>query len=150
MEMSEACQILGVEPGADIAKIRQEYLNLAKIWHPDRFPNDPKLQARAQNEMKRINGAYQFLSSPHSGGRTSPTSSSPAGHGPAHRTTGTSSASGAKTINRRSMPRVGLKFQIAYRIGHTKDTIDAGLTRNLAQLPRSSGRFRQNRAAATT
>lgn len=138
MSEAEAYQVLGVSFEADIAKIRQEYLSLAKVWHPDRFPNDPELlQTRAQNQMKRINVAYQRLSShrssspfhtpPRSGGQTRSAS------GPERRTS-TGSTSGAKPINRRSgTPRVRLVIQIAYKFGDTKHAIDAGFARNLGR-----------------
>ena len=34
---------------------------MAKVWHPDRFPNDPKLQLRGQEKLKEINAAYEIL-----------------------------------------------------------------------------------------
>ena len=33
-----------------------------KVWHPDRFGNDPKLRARADEKLKEINEAYEKLS----------------------------------------------------------------------------------------
>ncbi|MDB6121838.1 MAG: hypothetical protein JWQ71_831, partial [Pedosphaera sp.] len=32
------------------------------VWHPDRFPNDAKMQHKAQERLKTINGAYEVLS----------------------------------------------------------------------------------------
>ena len=34
---------------------------MAKVWHPDRFQNDPKLQLRGQEKLKEINAAYEIL-----------------------------------------------------------------------------------------
>jgi TPR repeat protein len=52
---------LDVEPGADLVSIRQSYHQLVKVWHPDRFGNDKKLQAVANDKLKKINFAYESL-----------------------------------------------------------------------------------------
>ena len=52
---------LGVRPGASDEAIRQSYLDLVKVWHPDRFDGNPRLQARAQRELQRLNAAYERL-----------------------------------------------------------------------------------------
>lgn len=58
---SEAWGILELEPGADKPTIRQAYLELVNVWHPDRFPGKPRLEAKAQEKLKRINAAYERL-----------------------------------------------------------------------------------------
>lgn len=52
---------LDLEPGADLASIRQSYRQLVKVWHPDRFGSDQKLQALANDKLKKINSAYDAL-----------------------------------------------------------------------------------------
>ncbi len=52
---------LEVKPGAPRETIKQAYRELVKIWHPDRFPDEPKLQHRASEKLKQINLAYEFL-----------------------------------------------------------------------------------------
>jgi curved DNA-binding protein CbpA len=37
-----------------------------KAWHPDRFPGDEKSKSAAQEKLKTINSAYDFLTSPSS------------------------------------------------------------------------------------
>lgn len=54
-------EILGLTQGAPPLEIKQAYRDMAQIWHPDRFPNSPRLQEKAQEAMKRINIAYQTL-----------------------------------------------------------------------------------------
>jgi hypothetical protein len=58
-------EILGLKPGATEEQIKQAYRDLAKVWHPDRFPNDPRLQEKAQEKLKEINLAYDYLRSHH-------------------------------------------------------------------------------------
>lgn len=58
-------QILEIEPGASPAEIREAYLDLAIVWHPDRFSDNPRLQKKAEEKIKRINAAYAFLKTYH-------------------------------------------------------------------------------------
>jgi DnaJ family protein B protein 8 len=53
--------VLGVEPGASAAQLRQRYLTLVRRWHPDRFATDPRSEAEAEARMRDINHAYQVL-----------------------------------------------------------------------------------------
>jgi TonB family protein len=55
------CRALEVEPGASLEEIRQAYRDQTKVWHPDRFSNDIRLQKRAEEKLKQINLAYQRL-----------------------------------------------------------------------------------------
>ena len=61
MTQDEAFRILGVLPGADRSQIRQAYRDLAKVWHPDRFEKDPRLNQLAQERLKQINQAYALV-----------------------------------------------------------------------------------------
>ena len=63
MDTSEALKILGLTPTATTSQIKEAYRDLAKVWHPDRFGSDPRLRAKAEETLKRINAAYQFLQS---------------------------------------------------------------------------------------
>ena len=56
-------QALEIEPGASLSEIKQAYKDLAKVWHPDRFSDDPRLQQKAEEKLKKINAAYTFLKS---------------------------------------------------------------------------------------
>lgn len=47
--------VLGVRPGASYDEIRAAYRELAKRYHPDRYPGDPGAQARFQ-ELSRASG----------------------------------------------------------------------------------------------
>jgi hypothetical protein len=72
-------EVLGLRPGASLDEAKQAHRDLVKVWHPDRFSNDPRLQARAQEKLQEINAAYDrvrvLLSSP--GTRSQPSSPPP-------------------------------------------------------------------------
>ena len=61
MNEDQALRILGLERTATSVEIKQAYRDLAKVWHPDRSPNDPRLQEKAQETLKRVNEAYQRI-----------------------------------------------------------------------------------------
>jgi len=60
-------QILGVGPGTDWETIRQAYLQLSKVYHPDRYANAP-LPEEVRDYLavmaRRINAAYAALEAP--------------------------------------------------------------------------------------
>src|SRR5438093_2620395 len=60
-EIAQFYRILELEPGASPEVVKQAYRELVKIWHPDRFPNDPKFQKRANEKTKEINEAYKKI-----------------------------------------------------------------------------------------
>jgi curved DNA-binding protein CbpA len=49
---------------AKLDDIKSPYRKLLRVWHPDRFPNDPKFQKRATEKTKALNEAYQKISRP--------------------------------------------------------------------------------------
>lgn len=61
MTISGALQILGLPQGATEQQIRRAHRKHAKLWHPDRFPNDDEMQAEAIQKMKEINLALEVL-----------------------------------------------------------------------------------------
>lgn len=61
-ESNKYYELLGVAPGTSGRELKQAYLDMAKVWHPDRFSHDPRLQQKAQEKLKEINDAYERLS----------------------------------------------------------------------------------------
>jgi curved DNA-binding protein len=53
-------QVLGLEPGADPARLKRAFREQARRWHPDLNSNDPV----AEERFKRVNEAYAVLSDP--------------------------------------------------------------------------------------
>lgn len=60
-QIKEFYRELDLESGADLASVRQSYRQFVKVWHPDRFGHDQKLQTFANDKLKRINFAYEGL-----------------------------------------------------------------------------------------
>jgi len=60
-EILRCFEILELEPEASLKDVKQAYREMAKVWHPDRFPNDSKLRVKAQEKLKQINLAYEKL-----------------------------------------------------------------------------------------
>jgi hypothetical protein len=61
----EACQILGVLPTASAAEIHSQYIYKAQLLHPDKTVNSPpSVRVKAEEELKKVNAAYDFLKDP--------------------------------------------------------------------------------------
>lgn len=58
---AEAYRILDLPSGADLSSVRQAHRLLVKVWHPDRFAHDPKLQAVSDEKLKDINASYEAI-----------------------------------------------------------------------------------------
>lgn len=57
--------ILGLEPDADQKDITRVYRDKAFLLGPDRLQNEPeRIRRRAEEELKRVNEAYEVLSKP--------------------------------------------------------------------------------------
>ena len=60
-DLGWAYDVLGVKPGVSDPELKAAHRDLAKVWHPDRFLHDPRLQEKAQEKLKEINEAYELL-----------------------------------------------------------------------------------------
>ncbi len=61
MTESDALKILNLQDDCSAADVRQAYVDLVKVWHPDRFTGDRRLQAKAERTLQDINEAYDLL-----------------------------------------------------------------------------------------
>lgn len=59
--ISQHYKTLELENGASLEEVKQAYKDLALVWHPDRFPNNARLQQKAEDKLKEINKAYEQL-----------------------------------------------------------------------------------------
>lgn len=60
-DLGRAYDVLGVKPGVSDRELKAAHRDMAKVWHPDRFLHDPRLQQKAQEKLKEINEAYEQL-----------------------------------------------------------------------------------------
>jgi hypothetical protein len=60
-EISRCCRLLGVKGGMSLDEVKKVYRDLVQVWHPDRFQGNDRLAAKAQEQLKEINLAYDFL-----------------------------------------------------------------------------------------
>jgi hypothetical protein len=61
MTEREALRLLHLDPGCSRDQLRRAYLDMVKVWHPDRFQTDSKLRAKAERTLQSINDAYALL-----------------------------------------------------------------------------------------
>ncbi|AFZ59238.1 dynamin family protein [Anabaena cylindrica FACHB-243] len=60
-KIARAYKILGLQPTASFAEVKQAYKTLVKKWHPDLFVNQPQMQKQVQEKIRLVNEAYNIL-----------------------------------------------------------------------------------------
>jgi hypothetical protein len=65
-QQCSALHELGLRTGATDAEVKAAHRLYVKAWHPDHFPGDEQSKNAAQEKLKTINSAYDFLTSPSS------------------------------------------------------------------------------------
>jgi hypothetical protein len=103
-DLSKAYELLGVKPGVSSGELKAAHRDLAKVWHPDRFVHDPRLQEKAQEKLKEINEAYELVIS----GKT-PRPAPP----PPRAAAETVYTAPVVSVERRSAPRGGSSYKSA-------------------------------------
>ncbi len=61
MDLGRCLDLLELEECGSVEEARRAYMDLVRVWHPDRFSHDPRLRARAEEKLKRLNLAYETL-----------------------------------------------------------------------------------------
>ena len=64
MLREKALDVLALAHDPTDAEIKEAYRDLVKVWHPDRFGDDPRLRQKAEEKLQQINDAYRVLQSP--------------------------------------------------------------------------------------
>ena len=62
-KINRCIEILGLKPNASQEEVNQAYRDLVNVWHPDRFAGNPRLQKKAEEKVKEINAAYEYIKS---------------------------------------------------------------------------------------
>lgn len=61
MTVQEALTVLEIRSEPTAKSVREAYLEMVKVWHPDRFPDDAKFRVRATRKTQEINSAYGVM-----------------------------------------------------------------------------------------
>ena len=61
MDLWRAFELLEIDETPSPTEIKQRYRDLAAIWHPDRHSDNPRRQQIAQEKMKEVNAAYDYI-----------------------------------------------------------------------------------------
>ena len=62
--LAKAYALLDLAPLATREEVRAAYLDLVKIWHPDRYQHEPeRLRRKAEEKLKEIVEAYELIRS---------------------------------------------------------------------------------------
>lgn len=60
--LERAYAVLEISPLSTAEELRAAYLDLVKIWHPDRYQNETeRLRRRAEEKLKEIVDAYELI-----------------------------------------------------------------------------------------
>jgi len=61
MNIRNSYKTLELDYGASMEEVKKGYRNLVRVWHPDRFTEDPGLRKTAEEKLKQVNHAYGVL-----------------------------------------------------------------------------------------
>jgi len=61
MNILKCFETLELDYKASLAEVREAYIDLVNVWHPDRFIQNPRLRQKAENKLRNINTAYEKL-----------------------------------------------------------------------------------------
>ena len=64
-EVKRAYQTLGLQDRASFKEVMEAHRDLADVWDPERFFNNPRLQKKATENIQSIDEAFQILRSYH-------------------------------------------------------------------------------------
>jgi hypothetical protein len=58
VDILKCYEVLDIPPHSSAEKVREAYVQLAHVWHPDRYLNNPVLHLKATEHMRKIDEAY--------------------------------------------------------------------------------------------
>jgi Flp pilus assembly protein TadB len=68
MRLDDGYRLLDLDPAASDEEVKRACRDLTKVWHPDRFGNDPRLRQKAEEKMKSVLEAYETIRTSRAGG----------------------------------------------------------------------------------
>ncbi len=68
MRLDDGYRLLDLDPAASDEEVKRACRDLTKVWHPDRFGNDPRLRQKAEEKLKAILEAYETIRSARAAG----------------------------------------------------------------------------------
>jgi hypothetical protein len=81
MNLQRCLKILELETTGSLHEAKRTYKDLVRVWHPDRFQSNPRLKQKADQKLREINLAYNYLrsyiESSQAGGLSTPGVTSP-------------------------------------------------------------------------
>jgi hypothetical protein len=61
-QLARAYEIFELAPLSTMDEVRSAYLDLVKIWHPDRYQHEPeRLRRKAEEKLKEVVEAYEYI-----------------------------------------------------------------------------------------
>ena len=61
MNLQQCLKILELETTGSLQDAKRAYKDLVRVWHPDRFQANPRLKRKAEQKLREINLAYNYL-----------------------------------------------------------------------------------------
>ncbi len=61
MNLQRCLKILELETIGSLQDAKRAYKDLVRVWHPDRFQSNPRLKQKADQKLREINLAYNYL-----------------------------------------------------------------------------------------
>lgn len=77
MNIQRAYELLEIGRESTLEQVREAYKDQVNVWHPDRFPGNPRLRVKAEEKLKDINLAYETITARFARTRPKRTSSRP-------------------------------------------------------------------------
>jgi hypothetical protein len=62
MNLQQCLKILELENPGSLQDAKRAYKDLVRVWHPDRYQGNPRLQHKAEQKLSEINLAFTYLS----------------------------------------------------------------------------------------
>ena len=68
MRPDDGYRLLELDPAASDDEVKRACRDLTKVWHPDRFGDDPRLRQKAEEKLRMILEAYESVLASRAGG----------------------------------------------------------------------------------